>query len=209
MPIQNMNLDIQEYESALFEEMSKSEFLVDEQTALLKPFESLAFGRPAINNTLGEIKANTDEREELTDVFLCHAKLYVFGDKYDVQGLKLLALHNLHRTLLHFTIFPARVGDLMALILFTYEHTPERNAEPLRMMLTNFCAWNIKRLSSDSGFMDFYDKGGSFARDVLENLVKRLSAEDFSVQNTKHNSGSLGSCITPLNKRGHAVRRPL
>jgi len=142
----------------------------------LQPFTSLTFNKPSVHLPLDIITPNIDESEVFTDVFLCHAKLYVFGDKYDIQELKSLTLHNLQRTLQNFTIFPARVQDFLDLVSFTYEHTLEKDEEPLRMLLTNFCAWNIETLSCSSDFLDFYNAGGPFTMGVLLDLVKRLPA---------------------------------
>ena len=41
--------------------------------------------------------------ENYTEVFLCHTRLYIFANKYDVGPLKDLSLHKLQRTLTEFT----------------------------------------------------------------------------------------------------------
>jgi hypothetical protein len=48
-------------------------------------------------------RKNRESCEDYTEVFLRHARLYVFADKYDVDGLKDLSLHMLQRTLAEFT----------------------------------------------------------------------------------------------------------
>lgn len=39
-----------------------------------------------------EPRKNVEECEDYTDVFLCHARVYIIADRYDIPGLRILAL---------------------------------------------------------------------------------------------------------------------
>ena len=75
------------------------------------------------NGALSEPRTNERDREDWTDVFLSHARLWSFADRYDVVNLQRLTLHLLHRTLTVYTLHEKRVGDILTLIQFVYENT--------------------------------------------------------------------------------------
>ena len=66
--------------------------------------------------TLPRPRANKDPTEDYTDVFLCHARLYVFAEQYDIQLLKAQAFSELQLTLTSYTLYPERTGDIVALM---------------------------------------------------------------------------------------------
>ncbi|KAL9129114.1 MAG: hypothetical protein Q9175_007385 [Cornicularia normoerica] len=70
-------------------------------------------------------RPNQNPEENYTDVFLSHAQLYVFAEKYDVQPLKVLALEELHATLAIHTLYLERTGDIIALLRYIYRNTSQ------------------------------------------------------------------------------------
>jgi hypothetical protein len=52
-----------------------------------------------------EPRKNVEECEDYTNVFLCHARVYVFAEKYDVAKLRALALHKLQQPLEVFQVY--------------------------------------------------------------------------------------------------------
>ncbi|KFY95100.1 hypothetical protein V500_02951 [Pseudogymnoascus sp. VKM F-4518 (FW-2643)] len=72
-----------------------------------------------------EVRQNSTAEEDYTSVFLGHARLYVFADKWGIEALKTLSLHKLHKTLLTFTLYSARLSDVVELVRYTYAHTPD------------------------------------------------------------------------------------
>jgi hypothetical protein len=77
----------------------------------------------------GDPRSNVDECEDYTRVFLCHALVYVFVDKYNIPGLRTLALYKQHRTLGVFCIYSGRVGDIVNLIQCSYDNENARDME--------------------------------------------------------------------------------
>jgi len=76
-----------------------------------------------------EVRQNSSPTEDYTTVFLGHAELYVFAEKWGIESLKPLALHKLHKTMLSFTLYAARQLDIVQLPRYAYysdENTPDR-----------------------------------------------------------------------------------
>lgn len=80
------------------------------------------------------LRANPGPAEDCIEVFLSHARIYVFAEKYDIQPLKALAIHQLHKSLAAFTLYKNRIGDIVALLRYSYANTAdlENGTEQLR-----------------------------------------------------------------------------
>lgn len=78
-------------------------------------------------------------QEDYTDVFLSHACLCVFAEKYDIQPLKKLSCQKLQYTLADFTLYLERVGDIAILLKYVYANTSETKDgnEDIRTMLAH------------------------------------------------------------------------
>jgi hypothetical protein len=119
---------------------------------------------------------NKSHNENYLPVFLGHARLYVFADKYDIQPLKLLALKKLHQTLTIFTLYAQRVGDIVGLVKFTYENTVERAVsshgntadkvvtEELRDLVVGYVVSKLEKISGEE-FDHLIREGGDFVVD--------------------------------------------
>ena len=78
--------------------------------------------------------------QNLSAVFLSHAKLYVFAEQWEIKELKLLALKQLHKTLKGFNMLPERAKDFVVLLRYVYNNTAEIEDEPMRKMLKLYIA---------------------------------------------------------------------
>jgi hypothetical protein len=119
---------------------------------------------------------NKSYNENYLPVFLGHARLYVFADKYDIQPLKLLALKKLHQTLTIFTLYAQRVGDIVGLVKFTYENTVERAVsshgntvdrvvtEELRDLVMEYVVSKLEKILGEE-FDHLIREGGDFVVD--------------------------------------------
>jgi hypothetical protein len=116
---------------------------------------------------------NDSPDEIYLPVFLGHAKLYVFADKYDIPPLKVLALNKLHKTLLTFTLYDKRVGDIVGLVKFTYENTSDmRVTDQLRQLVVHYVVYELDTISDKKKFYRLLGEGGDFVRDFWR-MVKR------------------------------------
>ncbi|KAL8844421.1 MAG: hypothetical protein Q9176_001331 [Flavoplaca citrina] len=121
---------------------------------------------------------NQSPEEDYTEVFLSHAQLYVFAEKYDMQTLKILALENLQTTLAIFTLHEQRTGDIITLLRYVYANTSETSdgVEDLRTLLRDYVGYEMDTLMKDDGFRDLMiADGGALLGDFLTMVMKRIS----------------------------------
>ena len=142
-----------------------------------KHFQDLKFP-PPISYDLAKThqpRPNENPAEDYTPVFLGHAKLYVFAEKYGIDPLKKLALHKLHGTLCQYTPYEARHIDVVELVRYVYDNTPSRKAmDKLRRMVTHYVAYQAKQIACSEPCLSLVEDGGPFARDVLSMVLERV-----------------------------------
>ena len=115
-------------------------------------------------------RGNKAPEEDYTEVFLGHARMYVFAEKYDIQPLKMLAQLKLHHTLSIFTLFPERIGDIMTLLKYVYANTAEAvdgNGD-IRPMLAHYIGCEMEMLAKDGEIKDLMLDNGDMLGDFLE-----------------------------------------
>lgn len=117
---------------------------------------------------------NTEPCQHFTDVFLSHARVYVFAEKYDIARLRTLSLKKLHQTLCGFTIFQERTGDLAELLQYTYDNTADRMPETddLRALVVHYFAENVEELAGDGLFREMLMGKGRLAVDLLQQMLR-------------------------------------
>lgn len=123
-------------------------------------------------------RPNQNPEEDYTDVFLSHAQLYVFAEKYDIQPLKVLALEELHATLAIYTLYLVRTGDIIALLRYVYGNTGESEGVEgdLRNVLTIYIGYEMDTLMKDEDFRDvMIEDGGPLLGDFMRMVRKRIS----------------------------------
>lgn len=121
-------------------------------------------------------RANARPFQNFTPVFLGHARLYVFAEKYDIPALQTLALYKLHRTLCIFTLYAARYGDIVELARYVYANTPSRPVmDPLREMLVQYIAYEATSVARCAQCRELVEENGSFASDLLRMVLERVA----------------------------------
>lgn len=128
----------------------------NENEELRKAFLGLKFCEAGDEQTIPTPHANVSPSEDYTEVFLSHARVYVFAEKFNIRPLKRLALTILHKTLSVFNFFPECVDDIAALIRFAYNETlkPAKGVEPMRNMLKLYMDIEIFLMSTSADFRD-------------------------------------------------------
>ncbi|ROW03631.1 hypothetical protein VPNG_07196 [Cytospora leucostoma] len=117
-------------------------------------------------------RINIKSCENYTKVFLCHAQLYVLGDKYDIPSLRKLALHRLHATLKCFTLYPSRFDDIATLAKYVFENTvPD---DKIRTMITHYYACIVEDASKHDGLESLIDENPDFAFGLISRMNERL-----------------------------------
>ena len=124
-----------------------------------------------------EIRENEDSLEDYTPVFLGHARLYIFAEERMIDDLKTLCLHKLHKTLMSFTLYEDRRTDIVELVRYAYAVlTKDMDDDPdgLRALVTHYVTCEADSLIQCSEFLDLVGERGSFAKDLLMMVMKRV-----------------------------------
>ena len=115
--------------------------------------------------------------ENYSEVFLSHARIYVFAEKYDIEPLKMLALQRLHATLSIYNLYPRRIGDIISLLRYAYLNTAQLQpgVERLRALLTSYMGTEISKLASNVQFKELLlEDDGMILGDFLTIVGKRV-----------------------------------
>ena len=123
-------------------------------------------------------RRNTDVKEDYTEVFLCHARIYNFAQKYFIEPLRQLALDELHQVLAIFTLHKERTGDIITLLKYVYsgEHSGESRdgVEDLKTLMTHYMGFQMDTLLEDDDFHALLDGSGDLLKDFLRMVAKRI-----------------------------------
>lgn len=119
-------------------------------------------------------QSNRVPSDEYTAIFLCHAAMYVFANKYGISCLQELAIYRLRRTLSVFRMYPERVGDVVQLVRYGYSQTSGSGCDKdaLRRVISEFVSCHIQLLSQMDCFKEAMRLEGSFACDILHLLLQ-------------------------------------
>ncbi len=119
---------------------------------------------------------NTDHCEDYTPVFLCHAKLYMFADKYSIEPLSGLVLRKLRLNLSEFILHSQRIGDIIELLKYTYEHTTdyEERIDRLRNLVAEYVVCHIEKIVGFDDFTKLLQENGDVGKDLMPKLMQRL-----------------------------------
>lgn len=131
--------------------------------------------------------SNKDRGVDYSEVFLCHARLYVFADQYDIQALKVLAIEELHATLAVFTLYQERTSDVLALLRYIYAQRSEADSgQNLRTLMSEYIEVEIGTLIHDEGLGDLLlEDGGPMLAEFLKVTRRKLvlSSSSFGFSN--------------------------
>lgn len=114
--------------------------------------------------------------EDHTEVFLTHARLYVFADRYDIANLRQHCLFKLHEALIVFSLLHERVQDVVPLVEYVYDSTPDRihSADEMRELVIDYVAQNMAKSAKQASFQNLWSKEGSMSTDLAQHLVAKL-----------------------------------
>ena len=126
-----------------------------------------------------EVRQNSDPSEDYSTVFIGHAQLYVFADKWGIESLKTLTLFKLHGTLTTFTLYEARCPDIVELLRYAFSntHTPDLvdGVDDLRSLIMLYTACEVESLIHCPEFLLLIGDGGQLAQDLVKVLIQRIS----------------------------------
>lgn len=120
-------------------------------------------------------------REDVGGVLLGYARLYIFADRYLIEGLKKCALRRLRAYLVELDIFPVTRGGVVELVRYAYDNqctdasVGGGQMDPLRSMVVEFVALHIHVFNGFSEHQQLLREGGGYAVDLHNMIVKWLS----------------------------------
>lgn len=115
---------------------------------------------------------NTHPQQSLSQILLCHARLYIFSDRYDCAVLRTLILARLRLTLAAFQIFKERVEDFLSLVTYVYETTTDK--DEIRGVLVDFGLCIVPALAEHPLWKGFYDTTPEYCRDLHSKMKQAL-----------------------------------
>ncbi|TQV91880.1 hypothetical protein V2A60_006019 [Cordyceps javanica] len=108
---------------------------------------------------------------EYKEAFLSHARVHMMADYYEIAPLAQLALDKLHEILCAFTLRPARVGDVVALLRYCYD---EDERPRLRALVSAFAACHLKQLWANDEFRELFSTHGQLSVAIVGDIMDRL-----------------------------------
>ena len=138
-------------------------------------FHDLTYPVPSLSkfSSMCKIRPNESSVEDYSPVFLGHARLYVFAEKWGIESLRTLALHKLHATLCGYKPYKPRYGDVVELIKYTYQNTPtQKRMGGLRALVTKDVAQEQIQIAKSESCLSLVEDEGSFARDLLSMVLE-------------------------------------
>lgn len=120
----------------------------------------------------------TSPSRTFAPIFLAHARLYTLADMYMVYPLRDFALHRLHKALISFQLHPGRLGDVVELARYAYEHGEDRSEDgkidAMRELVVSYVACETKVLGKHGEFRNLMEGGGELPGDFWD-AVQDLS----------------------------------
>lgn len=114
--------------------------------------------------------------DDFTPVFMAHAELYVFAEKYGIKILKQTTLHKLHKTLAIYTINSGNIRAIVELIRYTFseENTldQENHVDDLRELVFAYVESQLKVIGKCEQFLALLEEGGPFVKRVWLTMFK-------------------------------------
>ncbi|KAJ4328624.1 hypothetical protein N0V84_000983 [Fusarium piperis] len=91
------------------------------------------------------------------DVFLCHARVFIFADRYRVTSLRDLAIRKLWIAMVNMTFTGNAIPDITELAKYVYKSTTRESpaGKEIRNLVRRYIIMRLKRMSSNSEFRDF------------------------------------------------------
>ena len=124
------------------------------------------------------IRENESLKEDYTPIFLGHARLYVFAEKWGIDSLKTLTLYKLHKTLTSFKIYEAQRGDVVKLVEFAYsnENTPDLDdgVDALKELVTYYVTCKLEILIGALKFLALLEQPRHFSCNLIRMMIKQI-----------------------------------
>ncbi|OCK73622.1 hypothetical protein K432DRAFT_312391, partial [Lepidopterella palustris CBS 459.81] len=110
-----------------------------------------------------------------TEVFLCHARIYMFAEKYNIEPLKALSLHKLQQILIHYVIYKDRIEDFVSLLRYSYSlPASQGSVNSLGLLVTQYAACVVEELGKSHTFFLALEESGPLGKDIIKQVLWRV-----------------------------------
>ncbi|KAI8675567.1 hypothetical protein NCS57_00458300 [Fusarium keratoplasticum] len=91
------------------------------------------------------------------EVFLCHARVFIFADRYKINKLRDLAIRKLWIAMVNITFTGNAIPDITQLVKYIYNHTTSENpaGKEIRALVRRYCIIRLDRMCDHAEFRDF------------------------------------------------------
>jgi len=122
-----------------------------------------------------EPRQNKESSASYAHIFLCHAYLYVFSDRYGIEPLQQLIRQKLRLTLSRFSLFEDRVPDIVELVKYIYKHSStidhDQGIDRMRSLVIDYVVCHLEVIAKDDNFERMLQEPGALAKDLLLKLL--------------------------------------
>lgn len=106
--------------------------------------------------------------DDLSEIYLCHARIYRHASRSDCPALCGLSLYYLTKALESLVLRPDQAKYIVKLFCFVFEES--EFMDNLQHILCEYMVWNLEVLMQDSGFLDFLDRTPELERMVFRRM---------------------------------------
>ncbi|KAL2689171.1 hypothetical protein Neosp_003223 [[Neocosmospora] mangrovei] len=91
------------------------------------------------------------------EVFLCHARMFIFADQYKIARLRDVAIRKLWIAMVNITFTGNAIPDVTQLVKYVYNHTTSENpaGKEIRDLVRRYCIIRLERMWHHAEFRDF------------------------------------------------------
>lgn len=128
----------------------------------------------------GILEASVDLEKDFSQIFLCHAKMYVFADYYGISRLMDLSREKLGHLLIALAtdmkFHGQRLANFVALVRYCYD---KPSPEALQSFVMMYSAYHAKLLWKDAQFQELLKDDGEVAFAFIKEVMPAyLNAKD-------------------------------
>ncbi|KAF2181278.1 hypothetical protein K469DRAFT_589627, partial [Zopfia rhizophila CBS 207.26] len=111
-----------------------------------------------------------------SEVFLCHARVYMFAEKYNVETLMALSLHKLQHTLTHYVLYEDHIADIVTLLQYSYSFSASHQVSTnnLQLLVAQYAACIFEQLGKSQHFYTALQKSSPLGKDIIKQLLHRM-----------------------------------
>jgi hypothetical protein len=118
--------------------------------------------------------------ENISEILLIHASLYVLAEKWGIDRLKRLTLFKIHKTLNMFSLDTPKLEQIIHLVQYAYsdQTTPDLDTkiDGLRELICQYIAAYAEFTSRNTTFTALIEEGGPLARDLWKLVALRINS---------------------------------